>query len=243
MGNKPSVAANPGKPVGRRADGPASLLASGQQADGQVSDAALEAELRAAQETALRIAAGVDLLSEELALEQKLAAIDDEALADDVAGAGAGLVGDGDDDVDLNGLDSEELAELEGELQELERQVLGQEATSSAAAPAPAAAPAATGTTAAASTAAVAAAAASAAALEAKSASTAAAAAAAASAAALEAKSATAAAAAAEVTTAPADATEDREQALAHKEVQQQEVAEGMEGDEEERPRLPVLAG
>eukprot|EP00198_Chlamydomonas_reinhardtii_P006106 XP_001695442.1 predicted protein [Chlamydomonas reinhardtii] len=99
------------------------------QATSALSDDALEAELRAAQETAMKIASGVDLLDQELKLEAQLAALDDEGIDDDAGGAG-GTEGEeaGDDaDGDLEGLDEEELAQLQDELRELERQVLGDE--------------------------------------------------------------------------------------------------------------------
>ncbi|GIL92221.1 hypothetical protein Vretifemale_19783 [Volvox reticuliferus] len=87
---------------------------------------ALEAELRAAHESAAKLVAGVDLLADELRLEQRLAALDDEDVtidSHDVAHQYK-LVAD-DDDLDLDALDPEELAELEGELQDLERLVMG----------------------------------------------------------------------------------------------------------------------
>lgn len=88
------------------------------QATSALSDDALEAELRAAQETAMKIASGVDLLDQELKLEAQLAALDDEGIDDDAGGAG-GTEGEeaGDDaDGDLEGLDEEELAQLQDEL-------------------------------------------------------------------------------------------------------------------------------
>ncbi|GIL54447.1 hypothetical protein Vafri_9982 [Volvox africanus] len=93
----------------------------------KVSDTdALAAELQAAHENASKLVAGVDLLTDELRLEQQLAALDDEDIIMDGSDAtNQYKLATDVDDLDLDALDPEELAELEGELQDLERLVLG----------------------------------------------------------------------------------------------------------------------
>ncbi|EFJ40331.1 hypothetical protein VOLCADRAFT_99898 [Volvox carteri f. nagariensis] len=112
MGNKlPTLSKAKARAVSKGNVSGASLL--GQQPGTGIDDSTLEAELRAAHENALKLTAGVDLLADELRLEQQLAALDGEPLDDENNGGVAGQ----DDDLDLDALDPEELAELEGELQ------------------------------------------------------------------------------------------------------------------------------
>lgn len=95
---------------------------------------ALEDEIKRAQDAALGFTAQAELLAQEVRLEQQLAALDNDALLGDPvedAAAATGGHGDGgqlggmllDEANGLGDLDPEELAELEGELQELEREL------------------------------------------------------------------------------------------------------------------------